>query len=208
MADGYARAGGQSGRRLRHHRPRPHQRHHRHGPGARRFGAHAGDLRRQPARLARQGPRLPARVAGPARPDAESGAVLGAHRGAGGASRRPGARLRPDGLRPRPARSISRCRSTSWRFPPSRRPPPSSRPRQPRRAPRRRRWRRPPPSRQGRPGRSSWPAVAPVGQRRRSSRLAERLGAPVVTTANGRGLLYGHPLMRAGQSEPDSRARR
>ena len=25
--------------------------------------------------------------------------------------------------------------------------------------------------------------------------LAERLGAPVVTTANGRGLLYGHPLM-------------
>ena len=47
MADGYARVSRQAGRRLRHHRAGPDQHHHRDGAGARRFGADAGDLRRQ-----------------------------------------------------------------------------------------------------------------------------------------------------------------
>ena len=78
MADGYARVSGKPGVALRHHRTGPDQHDHRDGAGARRFGADAGHLRRQRRGDARQGARLSARAAGPARHAGERGAVFAA----------------------------------------------------------------------------------------------------------------------------------
>ena len=76
------------------------------------FGADAGDLRRQRRRHARQGPRLSARTARPARHAGDHGAVLAAHR-----AMRPSCRMRwrgPSRCSPRRGRGrcISRSRST------------------------------------------------------------------------------------------------
>ena len=114
-------------RGLRHNRSGAHQHADGDGPGARRFGADAGGVRRQRHAHARQGSWLSARIARPARPDREGGAVVHPCRGPGkpAAGDRPrlrALRLQPSGTGAHRNPAGRHGNAGSYRSAPSKRP--------------------------------------------------------------------------------------